>query len=179
MDGILLEVKRGDITELDVDVIVNAANSTLLGGGGVDGAIHRAAGPKLVEYCRGLDGCATGEAKITPGFNLPARYIIHTVGPIYGEEGGREDELLYACYRNAIMLAYENGLKSVAIPAISAGAFGFPLEDVASIGVRATFEALKDIPFGGIEKVIFVAFSQEAEEMFGASVMGFTGDEFD
>lgn len=179
MDGIVLEVKRGDITQFQVDAIVNAANSTLLGGGGVDGAIHRAAGPALVEYCRGLDGCATGEAKITPGFNLPARYIIHTVGPIYGEEDGREDELLYACYRNSIMLAYEKGLKSIAIPAISAGAYGFPMEDVASIGVRAAFEALKNIPFGGIEKIIFIAFSPEAEEMFGASMMRFTGDEFD
>ena len=179
MDGIVLEVKRGDITQFEVDAIVNAANSTLLGGGGVDGAIHKAAGPALVEYCRGLDGCATGEAKITPGFNLPARYIIHTVGPIYGEEDGREDELLYACYRNSIMLAYDKGLKSIAIPAISAGAYGFPLEDVASIGVCATFEALKDIPYGGIEKIIFIAFSQEAEEMFGASMMGFTGNEFD
>lgn len=179
MDGIALEVKQGDITQFEVDVIVNAANSTLLGGGGVDGAIHRAAGPALVEYCRSLNGCATGEAKITPGFELPARYIIHTVGPIYGEEGGREDELLYACYRNSILLAYEKGLKTLAVPAISAGAYGFPLEDVASIGVRATFETLKEIPFGGIEKIIFATFSTEATELFGSTMMGFTGDEFD
>lgn len=179
MDGIKLEVKQGDITQFEVEAIVNAANSTLLGGGGVDGAIHRAAGPALVEYCRGLDGCATGEAKITPGFDLPAQYIIHTVGPIYGEEGGSEDDLLYSCYRNSIILAYENGLKTIAIPSISAGVYGFPLEDVASIGVRATFETLKDIPFGGIEKVIFVTHSSEATEMFRSSMMGFTGDEFD
>jgi O-acetyl-ADP-ribose deacetylase (regulator of RNase III) len=179
MSGIVLEVKQGDITELAVDAIVNAANSTLLGGGGVDGAIHRAAGPQLVEFCRTLNGCSVGEAKITPGFDLPARYVIHTVGPIYGEEGGREDELLYSCYRNSILLAHQNRLKTIAIPAISAGAYGFPLEDVASIGIRAAFEALKDIPYGAIEKVIFVTFSNEATELFDASMVGFTGDELD
>lgn len=154
-----ISVVLGDITELEVDAIVNAANSTLLGGGGVDGAIHRAAGPELAKYCRNLNGCETGEAKITPGFDLPARYVIHTVGPIYGEENSREEELLYACYANSLKIASKNQVSSVAFPAISTGVFRFPLELASEIAVRATRETLRDLDNPSIKQVIFVVFS--------------------
>ena len=159
LENIELSVVLGDITELEVDAIVNAANSTLLGGGGVDGAIHRAAGPELAEYCRNLNGCETGEAKITPGFELPVRYVIHTVGPIYGEEDNREEELLYACYRNSLEMANKNQVRSIAFPAISTGVFRFPLELASEIAVRATHETLKNLDNPSIEQVIFVVFS--------------------
>jgi O-acetyl-ADP-ribose deacetylase (regulator of RNase III) len=154
-----IELVRGDITKQDVDAIVNAANSTLLGGGGVDGAIHRAAGPELREECRKLGGCPTGEARITRGFRLPARHVIHTVGPVwYGGKRG-EDELLRNCYENSLKLAEDNGAKSVAFPSISTGAYHFPIERASRIAVETVREYLKKSR--GIEQVIFVCYSQD------------------
>ncbi len=131
-----IKVIEGDITVQKVDAIVNAANTSLLGGGGVDGAIHNAAGPGLLAECRGLHGCATGEAKITGGYRLPARWVIHTVGPIWKGGGCSEDELLAACYRNSLALARDNGVRSIAFPAISTGAYGFPLGRACEIALR-------------------------------------------
>jgi len=135
MDG-QIAVLQGDITRLAVDAIVNAANASLLGGGGVDGAIHRAAGPELTDHCRSLGGCPTGQAKLTPGFRLPARHVIHTVGPVWHGGDHGEDELLASCYRECLRLAAENGLASIAFPAISTGIYGFPPERAAAIAVR-------------------------------------------
>lgn len=151
-----IETRQGDITKLDVDAIVNAANTSLLGGGGVDGAIHRAAGPGLLAECRSLGGCPTGEARITGGYNLAARYVIHTVGPVYSGKP-KDRTLLTACYRNSLMLAAENNVASIAFPAISCGVYGYPIEEACRIAVDTTCNFLKaDTP---IAKVIFMLFS--------------------
>jgi O-acetyl-ADP-ribose deacetylase len=155
-----LEVTVADITTLRVDAIVNAANSTLLGGGGVDGAIHDAAGPELLAECRTLNGCETGDAKITKGHLLPARHVIHAVGPIWYGGNRREDELLASCYRRAIALCHANNLASLAVPAISTGAFRFPVERAAGIAVATTVDALPSAP--SLTRVIFCCFSQES-----------------
>jgi O-acetyl-ADP-ribose deacetylase (regulator of RNase III) len=138
----VIEIIQGDITTLDVDVIVNAANSSLLGGGGVDGAIHRAAGPELKACCRELGGCPTGEARMTPAFRLPARWVVHTVGPVWHGGGHQEDELLESCYRASFALALEKGARSIAFPAISTGVYGFPKREAArtALGVMRAFQ---------------------------------------
>jgi O-acetyl-ADP-ribose deacetylase (regulator of RNase III) len=151
-------VVEGDITWQQVDAIVNAANSTLLGGGGVDGAIHRAAGPGLLEECRRLNGCATGEAKITGGYNLPARWVIHTVGPIWRGGTAGEDELLARCYRSSLALAQQHGVRTIAFPAISTGAYGFPLERATRIAVAEARQFLQGNALP--EQVIFVCFGE-------------------
>lgn len=151
-------IVEGDITRQEVEAIVNAANSTLLGGGGVDGAIHRAAGPGLLEECRRLGGCATGEAKITGGYNLPARWVIHTVGPIWRGGGQGEDELLARCYRNSLDLAARHGVRTIAFPAISTGAYGFPLARATRIALRETRHFLEAHALP--EKVVFVCFGE-------------------
>ena len=169
-----IEIIEGDITRLAVDAIVNAANNALLGGGGVDGAIHRTAGPELLRECRELHGCATGEAKITRGYGLPAKHVIHTVGPVWRGGGHDEDRLLANCYRNCLLLAQEQGLKTVAFPSISTGAYRFPLERAARIALRETRAFLSRNT--GIEKAIFVCFERDAlqtyrtlaGELFGA-----------
>lgn len=154
-----IEVLKGDITKFNVDAIVNAANTSLLGGGGVDGAIHRAAGPELLEECRKLNGCPTGEAKITMGYNLPAKYVIHTVGPIWNGGHNNEDNLLADCYRNSLKLAVENRIKSIAFPAISTGVYSFPPERAARIAVAEVTNFLNN--YDSIEKVIFVCFDEK------------------
>ncbi len=163
-----LEVLQGDITKLKVDAIVNAANSSLLGGGGVDGAIHRAAGPGLLEECRTLGGCRTGEAKITKGYNLPARWVIHTVGPIWQGGTQNEDELLASCYRNSLALAREHGIRTIAFPAISTGAYGFPMERAARIAVREVKRFLQQDTT--LEKVILVAYDKRAYDILTAAL---------
>ncbi len=159
-----IEIKQGDITKLNVDVIVNAANTSLLGGGGVDGAIHRAAGPELLEFNKKLGGCNTGEAKISPGFNLPVKNIIHTVGPVWDGGNHKEDELLANCYRNSLKLAVENNLITIAFPAISTGVYHFPLERASKIAlneVKNFFEKETSM-----EKVIFVCFDDRTFQTY-------------
>ncbi len=159
-----IEVVQADITKLAVDAIVNAANRSLLGGGGVDGAIHRAAGPDLLAACRTLGGCETGQAKITPGFRLPARFVIHTVGPIYDDGTRGEPDLLASCHRESLRLAVANGARTIAFPAISCGVYGYPIPDAAriAIGTVAGFLAKE----ASIEQVIFACFGDEVTAAF-------------
>ena len=163
-----IEILLGDITKQRVDAIVNAANTTLLGGGGVDGAIHRAAGPQLLEECRSIGGCPTGEARITKAYRLPAKHVIHTVGPIWRGGNTNEEELLRNCYRNSMELADENGIKTIAFPSISTGAYGFPIERAAPIALQVVRENLQRMK--SIEKVIFICFSQSDYDVYEKSM---------
>ena len=166
-------VVEGDITRQRVDAIVNAANSLLLGGGGVDGAIHRAAGPELLEECRTLGGCPAGQAKITRGYRLPAKWVIHTVGPIWRGGDRGEDELLASCYRTSLTLAVEHGVRSLAFPAISTGAYGFPLERAARIAVTEIRRFLEQDMT--IEQVVLVCFGRQTTEVVQATLEALTG----
>ena len=155
---------RADITTLNVDAIVNAANSSLLGGGGVDGAIHNAAGPDLVHECRLLGGCKTGEAKITMGYKLPARFVIHTVGPVWNNGGDRVAELLASCYRNSLRLALERGLRTIAFPSISTGIYGYPIREAARIAINVVAEHNRENP--GQVQVTFCCYSQNDLDIY-------------
>lgn len=162
MDKIKLE--KADITKLKVDAIVNAANKSLLGGSGVDGAIHRAAGPQLLEECRTLNGCSTGKAKITDGYNLPARFVIHTVGPVWHGGSNNEEQLLSDCYKNSLELAVKNGVKTIAFPNISTGIYGFPKDKAATIAINIVKNFLDEN--SAIEKVIFTVFDEENYQLY-------------
>lgn len=159
-----IELVRGDITRIDVDAIVNAANTSLLGGGGVDGAIHRAAGPELLAECRGLGGCPTGSARITKGYRLPARFVIHAVGPVYRDGQSGEPELLAGCYRTALNLAVDNGCTSIAFPAISCGVYGYPMDQAARIALRETINFLSS--HDQITQVVFVLFDDRGLDVY-------------
>jgi O-acetyl-ADP-ribose deacetylase (regulator of RNase III) len=169
-----IKIVEADITTLEVDAIVNAANSSLLGGGGVDGAIHRAAGPRLLEECRKLGGCPTGEARITKGYDLPARFVIHTVGPVW--QGGKrgEDEELASCYRNSLKLALENDVATIAFPAISTGVYRFPLERATRIALKATSAILAKAP--QLKQVAFACFGSEAFDTYERTAAALLSD---
>ena len=158
-----MTVVRGDITKQEVDAIVNAANEALRGGGGVDGAIHRAAGPGLLEECKEIGGCPTGEARITKGYRLPARHVIHTVGPVWHGGARGEPEKLAACYRNSLRLAAEHGIRTIAFPGISTGVYGYPLEDATRLALTTVKDCLAELP--AIEEVRFVTFGERATEV--------------
>ena len=174
-EGGRIRVHEGDLTQLDVDAIVNAANRSLLGGGGVDGAIHRAAGPGLLEECRALGGCETGRAKITGGHRLRARHVIHAVGPVWAGGGYGEDELLASCYREALRLCAEHGLRSVAFPAISTGVYAFPLARATAIAVREVLRGLD--ASGAPEQVVFCCFGAEAARGYREELARSAGEE--
>jgi len=159
-----IELIQGDITKLEVDAIVNAANKSLLGGGGVDGAIHRAAGPELLEECKTLNGCDTGQAKITKGYNLPAKYVIHTVGPVWSGGKYNEDDLLTNCYRNSLKMASKHGLSTIAFPNISTGVYHFPKERAADIAISTVSDYLRENE--SFEKVYFVCFDNENYQIY-------------
>src|SRR3974377_2354674 len=165
-----IEVVEGDITKQKVEAIVNAANSTLLGGGGVDGAIHRAAGPELLEECRKLGGCATGQAKITKGYRLASKWVIHTVGPVWRDGRHGEDDLLASCYRSCFALAEQHGIRTLAFPSISTGAYGFPMERAAGVAVRETGKFLEKNR--SVERVVLVCFGKAALEIHRRAVEG-------
>ena len=168
-----IEIVEGDITKQKVDAIVNAANTSLLGGGGVDGAIHRAAGPELLEECRTLGGCPTGEAKITKGYKLPAKWVIHTVGPVWSGGGKNEDALLASCYRNSLKLALEHDIKTIAYPSISTGAYGFPMERATRIAINEVLDFLEREP--AIDKVAFVCFGERAYNIYSKTFAEVSG----
>ena len=161
-----LELIVGDITMLEVDAVVNAANSTLLGGGGVDGAIHRAAGKGLLEECRGLGGCLTGEAKITKGYQLKASYVIHTVGPVWKGGNEKEKELLQSCYQSVLKLCLKNKIRTVAFPAISTGIYGYPKEEACKIAIKTTYNFFNNDESIGIRKVVFCCFDKLTLEIY-------------
>lgn len=163
-----IELHKGDITKINIDAIVNAANTSLLGGGGVDGAIHRAAGSELLEYNKKLSGCKTGEAKISPGFNLHAKFIIHAVGPIWNGGNNNEDKLLADCYRNSLNLAIENNIKTIAFPSISTGIYRFPVKRAANIAVKEVKKFLEKN--SSIDKIIFVCFDERTYEEYESLV---------
>ena len=163
-----IEIIKGDITKLKVDAIVNAANSSLLGGGGVDGAIHRAAGPRLLEECKELNGCKTGEAKITKGYNLPAKFVIHIVGPVWSGGNNDEDELLRNCYINSLILAKQNQIKTLAFPAISTGVYRFPLDRAAKIAISTVKDFLSNDD--SLEKVVFICFDENTETIYKKTI---------
>lgn len=158
-----IEIRQGDITLLSVDAIVNAANTSLLGGGGVDGAIHRAAGPELLAECRIIGGCPTGEARITKGYGLPAKYVIHTVGPVYGGRP-QDSQLLQSCYRNSLQLALDHNVQSIAFPAISCGVYGYPIGDAAKIALKTAIAFLSENP--AVTRIVFVLFSKSDQAVY-------------
>jgi O-acetyl-ADP-ribose deacetylase (regulator of RNase III) len=168
-----IEIIQADITTLAVDAIVNAANNTLLGGGGVDGAIHRAAGPGLLQECAGLGGCETGDAKLTKGYGLPARYVIHTVGPVWSDGGHGEPELLRSAYQRCFQVARKHGVRSIAFPAISCGVYGYPMREGAVIALSAALEAYGS---GEFDRILLVQYNEPAQQVYleAASRLGIT-----